>query len=75
MGGQPFENIELSKAFRFDPGWVTDPVPEWWIREIPDAIQAEIITIRIDTLARMLQVQAEGLGKAAELIRSNVRKG
>lgn len=72
MGSQPFD---LSKALKFDPGWVTDPVPEWWIREVPEAIQGEIITIRIDTAVRMLQVQAEGLERAAELIRSNVRKG
>lgn len=68
---QPFEPTELPKALRFDPGWVYDPVPEWWIRELDDKLQGQIIAIRLDTAARILEAQMEGLGKAAELLRSH----
>jgi hypothetical protein len=65
---QHFEN-ELPQLLRWNPGVVYDPIPEWWVRELDDRLQVELVAIRLETFQTILQAQVEGLGKAAQVLR------
>jgi hypothetical protein len=59
---------ELPEVLRWNPHWVFDPVPEWWLREIGVEIQRELVVIRLQTAQKVLEAQAEGLARAAALV-------
>lgn len=61
---------QLPKHLEWKPVPIYDPVPEWWIQNLTDQVQLEVIALRMDTMQQILRVQADGLGKAAEFIRS-----
>jgi hypothetical protein len=61
---------ELPQLLRWDPGIIYDPIPEWWIRGLNEAQQVELIAVRLEVTRQVLQVQAEGLGRAVEVLRS-----
>lgn len=65
------ENFEraLPSLLRWDPNPIYDPVPEWWLRDADKSIVSEILAIRLEVLQQVLQVQAEGIAKAVDLVR------
>jgi hypothetical protein len=65
-----FEN-ELPYALRWNPGVIYDPIPEWWLRE-HEQLVAEVVAIRLETAQAVLEVQAAGFAKAAELARQRL---
>lgn len=69
----PHVEEELAKILQWNPGLVYDPVPEWWIRELGEEVQRELIAIRLETLQRVLQANVDGLGKATEILRSRAQ--
>jgi hypothetical protein len=60
---------DLPRVLGWNPGIIADPVPEWWLREIDVQLQREFMAIRIETMQKILQVQAEGLAAAARVLR------
>jgi hypothetical protein len=60
---------ELPSLLQWRPGIIYDPVPEWWLREIDAQLQRELVAIRLETVQKILQVQAEGLAAAAKVLR------
>ena len=60
---------ELPALLQWNPGIIYDPVPEWWLRGIDAQLQREFVAIRLETMQKILQVQAEGLAAAAEVLR------
>lgn len=62
-------SFEFPKFLDWNPGLIYDPVPEWWIHTLADDLQAQLISVRLDTMQQVLRVQADGLAKAVEVIR------
>jgi hypothetical protein len=60
---------ELPGLLRWNPGIIYDPVPEWWLREVDGQLQRELVVIRLETMQKILQVQAEGLAAAVNVLR------
>jgi hypothetical protein len=60
---------ELPGLLQWNPGIIYDPVPEWWLREIDAQLQRELVAIRLETMQKILQVQAEGLAAAVNVLR------
>jgi hypothetical protein len=60
---------DLPRVLGWNPGIIADPVPEWWLREIDAQSQREFMAIRLETMQKVLQVQAEGLAAAARILR------
>jgi hypothetical protein len=60
---------ELPDLLRWNPGIIYDPVPEWWLREVDAQVQRELVAIRLETVQKVLQAQAEGLAAAARILR------
>jgi hypothetical protein len=48
---------------------IYDPVPEWWLRAADAQLQRELMAIRLETMQKILQVQAEGLSAAMNVLR------
>lgn len=61
---------ELPKYLEWKPVPIYDPIPEWWIQTLTDEFQHELLATRLDTMQQVLRVQADGLAKAAEVIRA-----
>ena len=61
---------ELPSILQWHPSPIYDPVPEWWLRGLEGKVAAEIVATRLETIQKMLAVQAEGLAQAAKIIRS-----
>ena len=60
---------ELPGLLQWNPGIIYDPVPEWWLRGIDAELQREFVAIRLETMQKTLQVQAEGLAAAVKVLR------
>jgi hypothetical protein len=60
---------ELPDLLGWNPGIIYDPVPEWWLREVDAQVQRELVAIRLETVQKILQAQAEGLAAAARVLR------
>ncbi len=60
---------ELPDLLRWNPGIIYDPVPEWWLRDVDAQVQRELVAIRLETVQKVLQAQAEGLAAAARILR------
>jgi len=60
---------DLHSLLQWNPGIIYDPVPEWWLRELDAGLQRQLMVIRLETMQRVLQVQAEGLAAAVNVLR------
>jgi hypothetical protein len=60
---------ELPGLLQWNPGIIYDPVPEWWLRGIDAQLQRELVVIRLETMQKILQVQAEGMAAAVNVLR------
>jgi hypothetical protein len=60
---------ELPGLLQWNPGIIYDPVPEWWLRQLDAGLQRELVVIRLETMQKILQVQAEGLATAMNVLR------
>jgi hypothetical protein len=61
---------ELPSLLRFNPHFIADPVPWWWLREQSTVLQRELTAIRIEAMQQMHQVQADAMAKAAGVLRN-----
>ena len=59
----------LPSALQWNRIIIYDPVPEWWIREADAQLQRELVVIRLETMQKILQVHAEGLAAAVNVLR------
>lgn len=62
--------FDLPQFLDWRPVPIYDPVPEWWIHTLAEELQSEWVAIRLDTMQQVLRVQADGLAKAADMLRS-----
>lgn len=60
---------ELPGVLQWNRIIIYDPVPEWWLREADAQLQRELVVIRLETMQKILQVQAEGLAAATNVLR------
>lgn len=60
---------ELPAVLQWNRIIIYDPVPEWWLREADAQLQRELMAIRLETMQKILQVQAEGLSAAMNVLR------
>ena len=60
---------ELPGLLQWNPGIIYDPVPDWWLRELDTGVQRELVAIRLETMQKILQVQADGLAAAINVLR------
>ena len=60
---------ELPAVLQWNRIIIYDPVPEWWLREADAQLQRELVVIRLETMQKILQVQAEGLSAAMNVLR------
>jgi hypothetical protein len=67
MSIENFER-EMPEVLRWNPHWIADPIPEWWLREVGLDVQRQILAIRLETVQAVLTAQAEGFGRAAALV-------
>ena len=59
---------EVAEMFRFDPDWVTDPVPPWLLQYLNRAQLVEIAKIAQQTQINVLEQQLEAAKRGFEVI-------
>ena len=60
---------DLPTALQWKRIIIYDPVPEWWLHEADTQLQRQLVAIRLETMQKVLQVQAEGLAAAVNVLR------
>ncbi len=60
---------DLPAALQWNRIIIYDPPPDWWLRDIDARTQRELTVIRLETMQKILQVQAEGLAAAVNVLR------
>jgi len=67
MPGDSEEDLPI--MLRWNRIVIYDPPPDWWVREIDPGTQRELAAIRLETMQKILQVHAEGLAAAVNVLR------
>jgi len=63
------EANRLQSVLTWNPHIIYDPVPEWWLRGADKNAVAELLALRLETQQQIMQIHAESLGKAADMLR------
>lgn len=61
--------VELPGVLQWNRIIIYDPVPEWWLREADPQLQRQLMVVHLETMQKVLQVQAEGLAAAMNVLR------
>jgi hypothetical protein len=62
---------DVPTALQWNRIIIYDPPPDWWLRDIDGGTQRELTVIRLETMQKILQVQAEGLAAAVNVLRQS----
>jgi hypothetical protein len=60
---------DLHPALEWNRFIIKDPPIDWWIRDLDAETQRQLTVIRLETMQKILQVQAEGLAAAVNVLR------
>jgi hypothetical protein len=60
---------DLPIMLRWNRIVIYDPPPDWWVSEIDPGTQRQLAAIRLETMQKILQVHAEGLAAAVNVLR------
>ena len=62
---------DIPAALQWNRIIIYDPPPDWWLSDIDSGTQRELTVIRLETMQKILQVQAEGLAAAVNVLRQS----
>lgn len=65
---------QLAAPLRFDPGHVTDPVPDWILRHLDVEVIADLARIHFDARRIAINAELEVLDRVQEVVGQGLRR-